>query len=72
VDLFRTATANAEGRFAVRGIAPGAYGVFAFERSTDSYLALDSLAVASGRVVGTPVQMIEGSRATVNLTVSQP
>jgi hypothetical protein len=58
-DLFRTATADASGRFNLRGIAPGAYTLFAFERTTDSYLALER--------AGTAVQVTESSRARVDV-----
>jgi hypothetical protein len=62
-DLFRTATADTSGRFTLRGLAPGAYTLFAFERSTGSYLALER--------AGTAVQVTESGRAMVNVPLSR-
>jgi hypothetical protein len=63
IDLFRVATADAAGRFSLRGIAPGAYTLFAFEDRRDSYKGLDP----AHQAAGSRVQIREDSRLTVKL-----
>ena len=60
IDLYRTTTVDASGRFTLRGIAPGGYHLFAFATAADSYRA-------AGSPGGATVRISEGATAAMDL-----
>jgi hypothetical protein len=67
-DLFKRATTNSQGRFAINGISPGDYKVFAWER-LDGNLYYDPEVMKRYELRGTPVHVEESSRGTVEVKI---
>lgn len=66
--LFKTTTSDQYGRFSIRGIAPGEYKAFAWEKiESGAYQDPDFLRRYEGE--GKPVTAGEGSRLSVQLTL---
>jgi hypothetical protein len=66
-DLFRFATAGEDGQFAVQGIAPGDYKIFAFESRTENFVAFDQDWIRSYEPKGLAVHAQKGSKESVNV-----
>jgi Carboxypeptidase regulatory-like domain len=65
-ELYKRATTDLEGRFTVSSVAPGAYKAFAWERiEANSYFDPDIL--MKYEQLGTPVQVMESSRETIDV-----
>jgi hypothetical protein len=66
VDLYRHISTNSEGEFTLRGIAPGEYKLFAWDKIEDNaYLDEDALF----EDLGQRVSVQEGSKGKVELTI---
>jgi Carboxypeptidase regulatory-like domain len=68
VDLYKTAVTDPSGRFAMRGIPPGDYKVFAWE-AIESFAYFDEYLIRQFDQSGTRVRIAESSREQVEVTV---
>jgi len=66
-DLFRFATADADGHYSLRGVVPGDYKLFAFESSAEPYEAFDAKFLQSRESRGTVIHVQAGGREVVDL-----
>jgi 5-hydroxyisourate hydrolase-like protein (transthyretin family) len=67
-DLYKSATADAQGRFSLRGIPPGEYKVFAWEQLTRRYLFFDPAFLGQFETQGRSITVTEGSVETLQLS----
>jgi len=66
IDLFRTATTDASGRFTLRGITPGDYKIYAWE-AIEPYAYFDPDFVQRAQSSGRAVRVTESDRLTIDL-----
>jgi hypothetical protein len=65
-ELFRSATADADGRFTIAGLAPGSYKAYAWEDVDVNAVRYDPDFVRPFESSGVSVQVTEGATASVN------
>jgi hypothetical protein len=65
-DLFRSATADANGRFTISNVAPGDYRVLAWE-ALDTNAWFDPDVIRQAEPFGMPVSVTESSRRNVSV-----
>jgi hypothetical protein len=63
-ELYKTATTDQSGRFAMRGLAPGDYKLFAWE-ALENYGYFDPDVIRRVEALGKPVQVGESSKLAV-------
>jgi hypothetical protein len=68
-DLYKSAVADGQGRFSVRGIPPGEYKVFAWEKLTQRYLFFDPAFLGQFESAGKDITISEGSSETLQLSL---
>jgi hypothetical protein len=68
LDLYKTAVADQNGRFTVRGIPPGDYKVFAWE-AIDQFGYFDPDLVRQSEPFAKPVKIVESSKASVEVKI---
>ena len=71
IDLFKTATTDASGRFEIRGLAPGDYEFLAFEQlEQGAWQSAEAMRAEEGR--GRRVRITEGATEAGDLRVIPP
>jgi len=65
-DLYKSATTDSNGRFSIRGIAPGDYHVFSWE-SIEPYSYFDPELIRPYESKGTPVHITESAKEMLDL-----
>jgi len=70
LDLYKTATTDAAGRFTFRGVAPGEYRVFAWS-SLEPYAYFDSDVLKQSESGSSPVHITEATTVNVSVRVNQ-
>jgi hypothetical protein len=68
-ERYKAVTADADGRFLIRGIAPGAYTVYSFDRLIKPFAYFDSAFIRDFGTQGKDIQIQEAKRAEVDLQV---
>jgi hypothetical protein len=68
IDLYKVGSTDRTGRFELKGLAPGAYEVFAWD-DIEPLAWHDPEVVRASAGRGRPVQIVEGSRSSVELTL---
>jgi hypothetical protein len=68
IDLYKTAMSDANGRFSLRGVAPGDYHLFAWE-AIDPYAYFDPEVMKQFESKGNPVHIAESAKETVDVRV---
>ena len=71
LDRYRTATADQDGRFLIRGIAPGDYTLFGWS-SIEPNAHMDMEYMRPYESFGTPVHIVPGENSAVGLRALQP
>ena len=66
-DLFRFVTAGVDGRFGIRGIAPGGYKAFAFNSTAENFAAFDQDWIQSYEQRGVAVKTQSSGKETVEI-----
>ena len=66
IELYKNATTDANGRYSLRGIAPGDYKLFAWD-SVDSFVWFDSDFLKSHEGQGRAIHVLESSNQVVDL-----
>jgi len=70
-DLFKSAKSDRSGRYIIRGITPGDYRLFAFERIEDG-IWFDPDFLRANRARGVAVRVVEGGNPALNIGPVQP
>ena len=65
-ELYKTATTNSAGAFTINGVAPGSYKLYAWE-TIEPFAYYDADFVRSSETAGTPVQVAESGKLTVEV-----
>jgi hypothetical protein len=68
-ERYKAVTADANGRFLIRGIAPGAYTAYSFDRLTKPFAYFDPAFIRDFGTQGKDIQIQEAKRAEVDLQV---
>jgi hypothetical protein len=71
IDLVKNVNTDRAGHFAFRGIAPGEYRLYAWQRIEEG-IWFDPEFMRANRTRGTPVKIGEGANPKVNITVVRP
>jgi hypothetical protein len=70
LDLFRSATTDERGRFTLRGVAPGEYGLFAWT-ATEPFAYFDPAVLKRFDAGSIPVRVTPSSTSTVTLVAAR-
>jgi hypothetical protein len=71
IDLYRTATTDASGRYVLRGVAPGEYKAFAFENASDSWAAFEPGSRDLSNSGSVSVRVVENAWMTASIRINR-